>query len=91
MLRADDVLVTPESEDDNLAPRVVQLRRWLRRLLPVAGVLFFLTWVALYANFWLGLAVGSLNVAATVAIVLIDRAIVASGGESSWKNGRLRL
>jgi hypothetical protein len=78
------------SEPDNVVPRVAYLRRWLRRLLPAAGVLFFLMLVALVANPWAALVVGSLNVAVTVAIVLIDRAIVASGGESSWKDGRLR-
>jgi hypothetical protein len=72
------------------AERVRTLRRRIRLVMPVTGVLclgatIFVSWMP-----WLTLALFIPCVAGLVLVWWLDRRIIRLGGESFWRDGRFR-
>jgi hypothetical protein len=70
--------------------RLAQLRRALKIVLPIAGLLQVATIISIPALPGLVFALIVPDIIAIAGVVMLDRAIVAAGGESWWKNGRFR-
>lgn len=81
---------TQVTADDDDPVRVRKLKRALRIVLPVTGLLYLATIVSIPAMPWLLVALVIPDVAGLVAVYLLDKAIIDNGGQSFWKDGRFR-